>query len=135
MYLTVTSHTATRGKTIQNVHKCDAANISNRFKFILPLFCLFVFFIWFDFLKTTFNWECLYNKKKEIWIYNSIYSHCNCKLIFKRNFKYCRNFVWANFVDLGFFAYLLGFYFVDTSLFRFSKKNNSFLICFRRGCK
>lgn len=39
-------------------------------------------------------------------------------------------FMLANFVDCGFFAYSWGCNFVDVSVFSFSKKENSFYICF-----
>lgn len=39
------------------------------------------------------------------------------------------------FVDIGFFAHSLGYDFVDTSVFSFSKKTNILQICFRRECK
>lgn len=39
------------------------------------------------------------------------------------------------FVDFGFFAHSLGYDFVDTSVFSFSKKTNILQICFRRECK
>lgn len=45
-------------------------------------------------------------------------------------------FVGTNFVDCELFAYiyLWGCNFAVASFFSFSKKDDSFLICFRRGC-
>lgn len=52
----------------------------------------------------------------------------NCRLITVESFKFLGG--GAIFVDCGYFAYLWGFIFVDASIFSFSKKSDSFKVCF-----